>query len=56
MKNPYVILSIFITLIITLHNIAPEKIKYPITPKEVIADQYFDTTIVDPYRWLEDDY
>ncbi|MBA65106.1 MAG: S9 family peptidase [Candidatus Marinimicrobia bacterium] len=35
---------------------APEKIKYPITPKEVIADQYFDTTIVDPYRWLEDDY
>ena len=30
-------------------------IKYPITQKKVVEDTYFETTIPDPYRWLEDD-
>lgn len=30
-------------------------IKYPITQKKVVEDTYFETTIPDAYRWLEDD-
>jgi prolyl oligopeptidase len=29
--------------------------KYPITKKGDVIDSYFNTTINDPYRWLEDD-
>jgi prolyl oligopeptidase len=31
------------------------KIQYPETRKENISDDYWDTQINDPYRWLEDD-
>ena len=30
-------------------------IQYPKTPKGTVVDQYFDTAVNDPYRWLEDD-
>ena len=30
-------------------------LKYPETPQYPITDKYFDQSIVDPYRWLEDD-
>ena len=37
----------------------PKKIKttvtYPITEKKEVVDNYFDTVVKDPYRWLEDD-
>ena len=37
----------------------PKKIKttvtYPITEKKEVVDNYFDTVVRDPYRWLEDD-
>lgn len=29
--------------------------KYPKTNKIEVADSYFGTTVIDPYRWLEDD-
>ncbi|RZM27324.1 MAG: S9 family peptidase, partial [Pedobacter sp.] len=29
--------------------------KYPVTRKETISDDYFGTQVQDPYRWLEDD-
>ena len=29
--------------------------KYPVTRKEAISDDYFGTQVPDPYRWLEDD-
>lgn len=29
--------------------------KYPITPKGTVTDDYFGTPVPDPYRWLEDD-
>lgn len=29
--------------------------KYPETRKDTITDNYFDTVIADPYRWLEND-
>lgn len=31
------------------------QIKYPLTNKGETVDQYFETTVNDPYRWLEDD-
>lgn len=34
---------------------SPNAIKYPNTPKGQTVDLYFDTQILDPYRWLEDD-
>ena len=56
MKNPFVILFTCVLVIIIIHQTIPEKIKYPETQKHPVKDKYFDTTIVDPYRWLEDDY
>ena len=29
--------------------------EYPPTPKIPVTDTYFDTSVTDPYRWLEDD-
>ena len=56
MKNPFIILFLMFIFIISLHHIAPQKINYPFSNQEPFIDHYFDTTIVDPYRWLEDDY
>ena len=56
MKNPTVILFIIAFIIIILHQKAPEELRYPVTPRGTVSDTYFDTTISDPYRWLEDDY
>ena len=56
MKNPIVILFVSAFIIIILHQKAPEELRYPITPRGTVLDTYFDTTISDPYRWLEDDY
>ena len=55
MKNPYLSLIILSFLIILIHNTIPEDLKYPRTNTIEISDNYFDTTIKDPYRWLEDD-
>ena len=56
MKNSYVMLLLLTVAVIALHNLKPEKVKYPTTKKELVVDTYFDTTIVDPYRWLEDEF
>lgn len=34
---------------------AQKELKYPKTLKQEVQDTYFNTTIADPYRWLEDD-
>lgn len=34
---------------------ASAQIQYPTTPKDQTTDNYFGTTVADPYRWLEDD-
>ena len=56
MKNSYYLLIILSILIIILHHEVPLKIHYPVTKQEKVYDTYFDTTITDPYRWLEDDH
>ena len=35
---------------------APPPITYPATPTVAQTDNYFGTTVADPYRWLEDDH
>ncbi len=39
----------------TLCMQAQNKYNYPKTEKETITDNYFGSTVADPYRWLEDD-
>ena len=56
MKKPSIILIVASFLVVVLHHKAPEELRYPITEKGDTIDTYFDTTIADPYRWLEDDY
>jgi len=36
-------------------KIAQEALQYPETRKDTIQNTFFDTTIIDQYRWLEDD-
>ena len=56
MKNPTLLLMISALFVFTLHKTVPVDIRYPNTDKVDVADTYFDTTISDPYRWLEDDH
>ncbi len=38
------------------HTSSPEKtMNYPETKKTPVTDTYFGITVIDPYRWLEDD-
>jgi len=32
-----------------------EKMTYPVSRKDNVTDDYFGTSVADPYRWLEDD-
>lgn len=34
----------------------PTEVTYPVTKKIPVVDTYFDTEVLDNYRWLEDDY
>ena len=56
MRNPTFLLFSVTFILILLNNKAPVKLSYPTTLKGPHIDTYFDTTIADPYRWLEDDY
>ena len=38
-----------------LKNIGTMDIKYPVTEREGVVDNYHGVDIADPYRWLEDD-
>ena len=49
MKNYYFIL--FTTFFLSCDN----SFNYPKTEKIDVVDDYFNTKIIDPYRWLEDD-
>jgi prolyl oligopeptidase len=53
MKKLLFIMAILPTITTFGQNNNP--IQYPKTPKGTVVDQYFDTAVNDPYRWLEDD-
>jgi prolyl oligopeptidase len=48
------ILLFIIPLLITMAS-CNHKIKYPVTKKVDMVDNYFGTKVADPYRWLEND-
>ena len=56
LNQPLLILMICTLFIISLHHFFPKEIQYPHTEQVLISDDYFDTTITESYRWLEDDY
>lgn len=46
---------ISILLLYSCATTAPKTLKYPITQKGSVVDNYFGIEVADPYRWLEDD-
>ncbi|TRW22416.1 S9 family peptidase [Flavobacterium zepuense] len=54
MKNTLVTLTMACGLSMTA-QMNPIKIQYPQTRKDATTDNYFNTAVPDPYRWLEDD-
>jgi len=52
MKNYLLLLLVFVFMYSCTQK---EKIQYPVTNKVEVSDEYFGTTVEDPYRWLEDD-
>lgn len=50
-----IILILVVTTTITSFGQKLNNVKYPQTKKGETVDQYFDTKVADPYRWLEDD-
>ena len=54
MKNTLVTLTMACGLSMTA-QMNPTKIQYPQTRKDATTDNYFNTAVPDPYRWLEDD-
>ena len=56
MNQTSIVLVVASFLLLVLHQKAPEELRYPSTATVDVVDTYFDTTIADPYRWLEDDY
>jgi prolyl oligopeptidase len=50
-----IILILVITTTVGSYGQKQNNVKYPQTKKGETVDQYFDTKVNDPYRWLEDD-
>ncbi|GIZ09234.1 prolyl oligopeptidase family protein [Flavobacterium sp. UMI-01] len=44
-----------ILLMTTITTLGQNNFQYPKTQKGTVIDTYFDTSVPDPYRWLEDD-
>ena len=55
LKNPFLALFSLFFFVVLVHQILPQNIS-PYTLKKPVKDLYFDTTITDPYQWLEDEY
>jgi prolyl oligopeptidase len=54
MRN-FTLFFLAMVLVISCTNSSRDKIVYPETMKTDLTDDYFGTTVADPYRWLEDD-
>lgn len=49
--------KVFLMMVATSAIMANAQVRpaYPVTEKGTVTDNYFGTTVSDPYRWLEDD-
>ncbi|TXI34557.1 MAG: S9 family peptidase [Niabella sp.] len=45
----------FFIILIFMTVISEAQLQYPSTKKQTVTDNYFGTSVADPYRWLEDD-
>ena len=48
-------MRILILCMVIMCSCIEQSLKYPVTKKVDVKDTYFETTVEDPYRWLEDD-
>ena len=46
---------IYFSILIFMISCTHQSVKYPVTRKDDVKDNYFGTEVDDPYRWLEDD-
>src|SRR5688572_17246670 len=57
-KNGFLLVVLMIPIFVQARNtikLQKSTMTYPETRKENTTDNYFGTTVADPYRWLEDD-
>lgn len=57
-KSSLLLVVLMIPIFVKAQNTIKQQrfsMTYPQTRKETITDNYFGTTVADPYRWLEDD-
>jgi prolyl oligopeptidase len=50
-----ILFTLVMVILISCSEPMRKKIEYPVTRKGDITDNYFGTSVPDPYRWLEDD-
>ena len=53
--NSIILFAVVFQLLSCNQPESTQQLTYPITDKVDTVDQYFDTEVSDPYRWLEDD-
>ena len=53
MKKLTILLSFI--LLYSCSTTPNNKLDYPVTEKGTVVDNYFETEVADPYRWLGDD-
>jgi prolyl oligopeptidase len=50
-----ILMTITVAILLSCNGPVKTRIKYPVTRKGDVVDNYFGTEVPDPYRWLEDD-
>ena len=58
MKNPLTLIICFAMMLNACKEKSSERdhvLNYPETVKKPVAENYFETEVIDNYRWLEDD-